>query len=314
MSWFVHIFGACMKVIDLPFIKEKIKSTFSGQIITVSANQTAVNSASVNNTYIETKFGIIIFYNGPITYVKSENEGEIRRVNGQRQVMLGTTTFGQESDSFWIFIISNHKYNISTIKGLLSIVFNQDIVYKEVFEEDFSLIDNQYGHATKAIKSPSYHGDYKIDNLNEIEKFQHTISEHDHIEQSRIQLSLRWVNDALHSTGIDSFLKLWIAIELLFIRKDGRIHILKKKLRALYDMNDQTEFGKMSIERIYSLRKKIVHSGEIPSISSYIIDYIFLIFRDLFCYEYMRTEEKKALKFLFQNYEVLTKELQQLTK
>jgi hypothetical protein len=79
-------------------------------------------------------------------------------------------------------------------------------------------------------------------------------------ERERIELSLRWYDEAKRESGVDSFLKFWFALETLAMPNTTDIAPIRNALSLAYpDCGDVDK--KFGIGRTFGLRGRIVHDG-----------------------------------------------------
>lgn len=99
-------------------------------------------------------------------------------------------------------------------------------------------------------------------------------------ERERIELSLRWYDEAKRESGVDSFLKLWFALETLAMPDTTDIAPIRNALSLAYpDCGDvEKEFG---IGRTFGLRGRIVHDGVRVEISNRLLTLLGGIYLDL---------------------------------
>jgi hypothetical protein len=80
--------------------------------------------------------------------------------------------------------------------------------------------------------------------------------------RTRVHLSLRWFEMAVRDTGVDAYLKFWIALETLAIQTTN-INPLHDALAAAYNVSSQKVKQLFRIGRLFDLRGRIVHHGYI---------------------------------------------------
>lgn len=184
---------------------------------------------------------------------------------------------GVEGDS------ANIKFIISALTGFLSCLIGRNIVYRNIFNQivHFEKKETQFSGPTYlnplALPKPAIGGD----RTNLIEKIFATINNITEPKKNKIVLSLHWYEQGEFSVGIDSFLKIWIALEVLGMDRTTNIRPLNEILAKGYAISIDRAKNKYGIGIIYGFRSRIVHDGEKPPITCYFLDYIKGIYLDI---------------------------------
>ena len=117
--------------------------------------------------------------------------------------------------------------------------------------------------------------------------------------QTRIKLALRWIDSAEHETqGIDEFLKLWFAIEIISMPDTTDIKPLCNQLAIIYNIEKSKVQEYFSIGLIFGLRSKIVHNGLNIGIHDQLNQYLRAIFYDILLSICSLPTKKKAQQIL----------------
>lgn len=98
--------------------------------------------------------------------------------------------------------------------------------------------------------------------------------------QARVELALRWYEPGVFSSGIDSFLRLWIAVETLCMPDATKIRPLIGLLSHAYSLTELDIKARYQIGRLFNLRGLIVHHGNRQPIHANLLDYMAAIFAD----------------------------------
>ena len=98
--------------------------------------------------------------------------------------------------------------------------------------------------------------------------------------RQRLELSLRWYDEAKRERGVDAFLKFWFALETLAMPDTTNVAPIRTTLRHIYpDSQDvEQEFG---IGRVFGLRSKVVHDGARVDVSTRLLGYLGGLYVDL---------------------------------
>ena len=106
----------------------------------------------------------------------------------------------------------------------------------------------------------------------------------------------------------DSFIKIWIAIEMAFIEKEKACNVLKDIMVEAFKMNHQEINKYFMINHIYGLRKKIIHNGYFPNFDHRLLELLGNIYRDLLSWKLSGICPKSSLLYL-ENNEIVISEL-----
>lgn len=101
--------------------------------------------------------------------------------------------------------------------------------------------------------------------------------------RNRVELSLRWIGYAISQmTGVDAFLKYWLAIETLGMPTDSDIRPLNAALAEIYGYASPS-LAKVTFHTglLYGLRCRIVHDGVLVAIDSRILRHCENLYHDL---------------------------------
>ena len=110
-----------------------------------------------------------------------------------------------------------------------------------------------------------------------------------------MQLSLRWFELALYSKGdVDGFLRYWFAIETLGMPNATDIRPLNESLARTYGISFEDARKRFSIGRLFGMRSRIVHNGQIIPIHQNLSKYVEAPYVDIL-YEHLGlTSEQRA--------------------
>jgi hypothetical protein len=102
------------------------------------------------------------------------------------------------------------------------------------------------------------------------------------VERNRLELSLRWFLQGSFATGIDAFLKLWFAIEVLAMPSDTNIAPLNDVVANIYELTDGKQASAtFHIGLLFGLRSKIVHRGFMPALDDRLLRYCEHLYHDV---------------------------------
>lgn len=100
-------------------------------------------------------------------------------------------------------------------------------------------------------------------------------------EKNRIDLSLRWFHRATYDSGIDAFIKYWIALETISMPNTTKIKPLMAILAKAYSKEVGEVEHSFGIGKIFNLRSRIVHHGELYKIDLQFLLYMSCLYSDV---------------------------------
>jgi hypothetical protein len=116
--------------------------------------------------------------------------------------------------------------------------------------------------------------------------------------QNRVKLSLRWYGKSLREQAIDSFLSVWIAIEVIGMPDTSNVRPVIESLANIYQLDYQTAVVRFRFGRIHNFRSKIVHDGKMFIIHSLLTQYLEAIYIDLLIQTLNLPQERRTEKVL----------------
>lgn len=176
------------------------------------------------------------------------------------------------------------RQKIAIAVALFAALNGRNIVYEHVFDnivEVSTLKSTGFGPVTQnplsfpvpdvtdARLSTIRHADAAIANLSPEAR-------------NRVVLSLRWFEGAVYETsGIDSLLKYWIAVETLSMPDTSNIRPVNEALANAYGLSYLEARDRFHVGRLYGLRNRIVHEGALTGIHGEMLLYIEALYADL---------------------------------
>lgn len=189
----------------------------------------------------------------------------------------------------------NKKINQSL--GILNIFAGKAISYAEIFTNILYYDRKRIETFSEIIENPNYFKKPNIEekNLNYIQNICNNINKLSNTEmKNKVLLSLDWFFQAIKSKNIDSFLKLWIAIEALTTGNKTASYV-SRKLAEIYNMNLKDSNNYFMFGKISGYRDKVVHHGESKPIKSELLDYLEGIYIDLL-FNYLKLDSPSKSK------------------
>jgi len=164
--------------------------------------------------------------------------------------------------------------------GLVAAVLGENAVYARVFENKIGLNEVRTEGVGPVVRVPSA-STPRLDGsaLEELRLLDAAIASQDASARERGRLSLRWFRAATLDSGVDAFLKYWIALETLAMPDTTDIREIKRLLASAYSSPSGTD--PFQIGRLFGLRSRIVHDGLRMGITAAVESYLRAIYTDL---------------------------------
>ena len=134
-------------------------------------------------------------------------------------------------------------------------------------------------------------------------------------ERDRVQLSLRWMREAMFDSGVNAVLKYWFAIEILSMQSDTNIRRLNQLLQKIYQLSSTKEANEtFHTGLLASLRSRIAHGGRILPIDGRILKYMDCMYFDVLRHIVGLPTERRLSVYLSSTTYDLREELRLLAK
>ena len=100
-------------------------------------------------------------------------------------------------------------------------------------------------------------------------------------ERNRIELSLGWIEQSQRGmNGADSFVKAWIALEILAMPDWDNLTPMNEALAQAYGIGVQEARDRFEVGRLFGLRGQILHAGR-TAVDARVIAYASCLYQDL---------------------------------
>lgn len=224
----------------------------------------------------------------PTTILEFDVEGEKLSIRGQ--AVTKRTGEGDYLVLLTPFTVDGQIGNeaetrerIRTATGLLAAIGGRNVVYERYFDGVKDLGTGEVQVTSDVIVNPLVFpipdlSDHRLGLMSQAER---AIRELPDTERNRIALSLRWFEAATYVSGVDSYLRYWIALETLAMPDTSNIRPIREALARAYDLDPGHVTTRFHVGRLFGLRGLIVHEGRTPSIHSAILDYIGAVYADV---------------------------------
>ena len=203
--------------------------------------------------------------------VRAADEGERREPSA---ASLFITPLSNDEDA-----IGKARTRVHQIVGLLSAVESKLVAYEHVEDYRVSFETGMFSPVPVLVAETAWWTTPDISEAARKRWTQAAAILQSSDQRAQVELSLRWYDEAKRVSGIDAFLKLWFAIEILAMPDTTSISPVRDKLQQIYPDGDvEAEFG---IGRIFGLRGRIVHQGVRVDLSPKLLGYLGALYVDL---------------------------------
>lgn len=173
------------------------------------------------------------------------------------------------------------KEKCSSAVGLLVAINGRNMAYKHVHEAVVHLGSGYIETSSNVIENPFYFpepdiADERLDLIGQLARTIEGLSEPD---RNCVNLSLRWFEQGSYTSGVDSYLSYWIALETLSMYGTN-IKPVNDLLAQAYGVSYQEASARFHIGRLFGLRGRIVHEGARVAVHSGILQYISAVYVD----------------------------------
>jgi len=274
---------------------------YQNREVIVEGYTTQNNISKVNmNSYHGTEFSLL-FYCGELAYIENQGFGDIDLVDGQIRYSLGSTQFGKTKTSYWIIVLYEklkHLRYDREIEGVICSLYGKDFLGKKVFTQEVN--NDKSVVLTPGFLNPYYRITSDIDesNIISLSVFENKMNGLSNNDRHAIMRSLAWLSDSTKSFTSDSFLRLWIALEIGFTKSDNAVKEIRNNIAKAYDIDNGKVDYYFNLGKIYGLRCEIVHRGKNPPIDGSILDMMYYIYTDLLFFKLTGQKDKRAMNYL----------------
>lgn len=178
---------------------------------------------------------------------------------------------------------SEVKKRITVSSGLVAALAGRNSIYERLYD---NLINIQTGHISgfsPIFENPSVfpRPDFSEPRSVLLSKAIKAAANLDNTEKNRFELALHWYESAFRSTGVDSFLKSWIAVEVLMMPDSTNIKSINESLSRAYSLSVDEVKDRFYVGQLFGLRSRIVHKGEVIPVHYLLEWYLQAIFEDV---------------------------------
>lgn len=171
--------------------------------------------------------------------------------------------------------------SIAIAEGILSAFNSLNLVYEKVFENTVELSPTKVSASAPPFLVFTRPPNLQAPALQLLSQASVHLQALPENVRNRATLSLRWYSKSLREGGIDAFLSIWIAIEVIGMPDTSNIKPAVESLARIYQVDFQTAKDCFQLGRIQDFRSKIVHDGKMFRIHSLLNTYLEAIYVDL---------------------------------
>lgn len=167
---------------------------------------------------------------------------------------------------------------VETLEGAARAALGHNIAYDRAF--DYVLAPGnpiQFSAVSDSVVNPASFPEPGVGegDLNGLSAFIDALSTlPEPTERRRIELGIRWFNEASDRSGIDAFLRFWIAIEVFKMPDSSNISPVHSALAEIYDVDLQQAQEEFAVGRVFRLRGAILHDGYRPALPADVESYV----------------------------------------
>src|ERR1041385_5956863 len=188
------------------------------------------------------------------------------------------------------------RAKISSYLGFVAAFQGRNNSQHRLFESIFLFPEDKVSNFSPVVENPFLFPTPSLSEtaLNLIHSANQNLLLFEESKRNRTLLSLRWFEQALFDSGIDAFLKFWIAVETIAM-PDTDIRPLNESLAKAYGETIQNIQDRFRIGRLFGLRSKIVHEGLIAPIHFHLLKYAEALYADSLC-EFLGISSQRRLE------------------
>lgn len=201
---------------------------------------------------------------------------------------------------------SKTRNDIKIAVGLLAAFNGKNVVYEHFFD---NLIEIPAGEKTihgSLLENPLFSPipDISLNRIQAISFANETIKKLNNPDKNRVNLSLRWLEKAIYSKGVDTVIAYWIAIETLAMPDSTNIKPVIELLASAYKLSYAEARDEFQVGRLFRLRGNIIHDGQLFPIQVNLFDYLEALYVDIL-FEFLGLTTEQRIRNLI-NSEIFT--------
>jgi hypothetical protein len=171
------------------------------------------------------------------------------------------------------------KETLDTVAGLTAALLSPNMLFLPLFEHAECVRKTESFVPSLSIRRPDAFRAPDLSMLRVLEAAAGAIAESPESLRNRVALSARWLQDGLAEFGVDAFIKLWVAIEVLTMTSE-KTGPLIDLLATAYGETKTWVRDKLKIDRLANKRGNILHGGKRPAIPGDLLRFLAAIYED----------------------------------
>jgi len=226
----------------------------------------------------------VLIIRGSVSYFTASSV-EVREVDNENfEVLVGPIIPVTSPDGIYMVIITPNDAGaierVQVAAPLAAATLGGSVIYRELYTNILSTI----GAGTQ-IRGPVFvpPKNFPPPSLDP-GSVQHYKDSYDAIgnspDRARIELSLRWFEEAHHAFNEDALLRYWLAIETLAM-PDTNVRPANELLARAYGLSVDDIRTQFDLGRLQNLRSNIVHQGFRPVLDPRLINFVSAVYSDL---------------------------------
>ena len=174
----------------------------------------------------------------------------------------------------------NTKRRIAALITLVRLRLGRNAAFDLLFENQRSP-DGKAHAATPGRENPVFFGapDMSQEANASVEALARAIEGSE--RRDALLLSLRWLDQSLSASGVDAFLRLWVALEIVGMPDETNVHPLVETLAGAYGIDYPTARTRFLIGPLHGVRSAIVHDGYTGPLGGLLSKYLQAVFIDV---------------------------------
>jgi hypothetical protein len=253
--------------------------------ILVTGYQVVQAQAVVTGSDIRLGNARVLIFKGSLEYFTAE-KWEIRETDADNfEFRLGPVQRVNSPDGVYMLVVTPNDGHgggrAHTAAALASAILGGSVIYRELFSNIWST-----GVSSTQIKGPTF-GPPKNFPAPSLDQDSVRLFKDAYLaleaapQKTRIELSLRWFEEAHHTFNEDSLLRYWLAIETLAMPNTTNIRPANQMLARAYGKTDREISDEIELGRILNLRSQIVHDGLRVTIDPRLLNFAAAVYADL---------------------------------
>lgn len=264
-------------------------SIYRVERMTVAEMQSLARAITVEDGVLAFGFGDLSYLDASGDQWRFPAEGGVQfQAKAEQRTILGGA---------WLFLMApfdidgrrgdepETRRRISSLAGLASVCFGRNAVSQKVCDQIIEVETGRVSTFGPVVANPAAlpKPDLAPVRFELFSSAADALAARDAFEQNQIILSLHWHDSALRSVGIDAFLKSWVAIEVLKMPDSTNIRPINEALARAYQVSLEEATKRFEVGRLFGLRSRILHQGELPGLHFLVEAYTQAIYSDLLC-------------------------------